>query len=250
MKLRALPRLFAIGALIACWAGPARATPPEDARAEECWRRLLADLGHARPDEAPVRVPFVGYTLRVPPSFLGGIPDPRRGADGAVVLFAWPPRLAPPTEEQRRVLTQPSSPYVRITVFGHEPFLHGQALLDAMSNLARFEDTRERDEAGFTVLRATSAMGLSNNWAEVRVSPDGPEHLFHCMIARPEPDGRKMPPNPLCTTQRWIGGPLRLEMTFQRVAIPQYRAMAASLERIFACALDPEETRSRAWPPR
>lgn len=237
-----------MAALAACWAEPARATPTEDARAAECWRRLLADLGPARPDEVPVRVPFVGYTLRVPPPFLGGMPDPRRGADGAVVVFAWPPHLAPPTGEQRRVRAQPLSPYVRIKVFGHEPFLHRQALLDAMNKLARFENIGERDEAGFNVLRATSVLGVSNNWAEVRVSPEGPEHLFHCTIARPDPDGRMTPPSPLCTTQRWIGGLLRLQMMFQRAAIPRYRAMAASLERIFSCALDPEETRSRAWP--
>lgn len=202
-------------------------------------------MGHTEPT-GPLRTfPFVGYTLRIPAAYLGGVPNPALGGNDAVHLLVWPPRLTPMTQAQRRGTGERFSSHVRLTIFGHEHRLHGQALLDAMDSLERYDQRGdERDEVGFRVMRGTAPLSPHSLQGEVHISPEGAEHLFACT----PPNGPRII-NPICTTQRWIGGSLRLEVVFRRVFVPDYLTMAASMERMMSCALDPAETASRAWPP-
>ncbi|MFC7540382.1 hypothetical protein ACFQU2_14160 [Siccirubricoccus deserti] len=183
---------------------------------------------------------FVGQTFHIPNSYLGGgLPRPEFGPQDAVRLQAWAPNLAPLTAEQARTFQIPLSAGVRITVFGHPQFLHGQALLDEFIKAYGHENRNgERNAFGFTILRARAA-GIA--LGEIHVSPEGPENLFHCSI-----DGSVRYPG--CTAQRWIGGPLRVEMDFDKPIIADYPALDAGLAGFMRCALGPSGTPGQVWP--
>lgn len=223
---------------------PVAARANSDVDAADCWGRFLAEMGHTEPAGPIIPVRFVGYTFRIPAAYLGRLPVPSRGGDDALNIQAWPLRLLPITEAQRSAPIERFPSWVSITIFGHTPFLHGQALLDAMNTNERYENRNdERDEIGFRVLRGTTLLTRTSSWGEVHISPDGPEHLFHCTV----PDS-PLVINPLCITKRWIGGPLRLEMRWRQIFQPEYLTMSASLERMMQCALDTAETSQRVWP--
>lgn len=207
-----------------------------------CWERFFRERGIAASVGEVATFDFVGHTFHIPTAYLWrGTPRPALGDQGAIWLLALAPDLAPPTAEQARDFWRPSSPTVRVTVFGHPQFLRGQALLDAFVKAYGHENRDgERDAIGFTVLRASSPTAQS--WGEIHVSPKGPDNLFHCNL-----DGSV--PHPSCTTQRWIGGPLRLEMAFRKHLIPEYLALSAALTGFMRCALGLMGAPGQVWPP-
>jgi hypothetical protein len=215
------------------------------ARAEdtvECWHRFFRDRGFAQPVGEIAAFTFVGHSFRIPSDYLWrGQPRPELGEQDAVWLLAVAPDLSPPTAEQTRDFWRPSSPTVRITIFGHPRFLHGQALLDEFVKSHGHENRDgERDANGFAVLRKQPP-GRSN-WDEIHVSPEGPDNLFHCSF-----DGSVRYPS--CSAQRWIGSPLRLEMHFRKPLIPDYLALDGALTDFMRCALGPAGIPGQMWPP-
>ncbi|HEV7267830.1 MAG TPA: hypothetical protein VGN83_23430 [Falsiroseomonas sp.] len=207
----------------------------------DCWNRFFRERSVSRPVGEIATFDFVGRTFRIPTVYLSrGSPQPALREDDAVWLLAMAPDLAPPTVEQARNFWRPSSPTVRITIFGHPRFLRGQALLDAMvAGYGHKSQDGERDANGYTVLRAPSP--TAGSWAEIHVSPEGPDHLFHCNL-----DGSV--PYPGCTAQRWLGGSLRLEMHFRKPLIPDYPALNAALASFMRCALGLVDVPGEVWP--
>lgn len=224
--------------------GPVRAV--EVVPASECWRNALAGT-HAEDGLARgvVRFRFAGRSFTIPAPYLqGGLPRAALGTEDAVRLFASPPNLAPLTPEEASVFWQPGSGGVRITIFGHPHFLHGQALIDAMTRGYLHENRNgERDAHGFLVLRPTLPGAALSLWYEIHVWPGDPERMFHCSSSD-DPRIR----SPRCVLERWIGGPLRVEMSFSKALLPDYPALEAALERAMTCTLDPAETPEHAWP--
>lgn len=230
---------LAAAALVAFGARPAGADD-----AAECWRRFFAGIGaEERLADDLVRLRFAGFALRLPAAYLRGWrPQGELGPNDAVRLSAWPPRLAPLTREQASAPWRPGSEGVRLTLFGHPQFLHGQALLDAMTRVYGHTNREgERDANGFLVYRAANPSAAAT-WGEIHVWPGDPERMFHCHPSEP--------PwlFPQCATERWVGGTLRIEMQFIKTLLPQYRLLEASLERAMSCALDSAEATGRAWP--
>lgn len=208
----------------------------------ECWRRFLEDRRGAGPAGEIVAINFVGHTFRVPAAYLWrGLPRAALGDQDAIWLMALAPDFAPPSAEQVQGYWRPTAPTLRVTIFGHPNFLHGQALLDAFVRRHGHRNLDgERDANGFVVLRVpplTSAI-----WEEIHLPPEGPDDLFHCRLI-------ESVPFPSCTAQRWMGGRLRLEMNFRKHLIPQYPVMRAALAAFMRCAVGPQGVPGQVWPP-
>lgn len=212
----------------------------------ECWRGFFRTQGIAQPLGEVATFSFLGRSLHVPRAYLWrDLPRRELAVEGAVWLMAWGPQLAPVTARQVDDwwLARPARVgVVRLTMFGHPNFLHGQALLDAHTRDGRYEARGgERDAHGFTVLRLRQPS--ASRWGEIHISPQGPDELFHCT-----PDGEV--PNPGCTARRWIGGPLRVEIDFNKSLLAEYPAISTSLAGFFRCALGPLGVPGQVWPPR
>lgn len=195
----------------------------------ECWRGFFRTQGIAQPLGEVATFSFLGQSLHVPRAYLWrGLPRPELAVEGAVWLMAWGPQLAPVTARQADdwLNARPTRiRVVRMTMCGHPNFLHGQALLDAMTRDDRYESRDgERDGQGFTVLRPRQPN--SSHWGEIHISPQGPDELFHYNL-----DGQF--PNPGCTARRWIGGPLRVEVAFNKSLLAEYPVLSGSLTGFF-----------------
>jgi hypothetical protein len=212
----------------------------------ECWRNFFRTQGIEHPLGEIAAFSFLGHRLHVPGAYLWrGLPRTELAEQGAVWLMAWGPQLAPVTARQANdwFNARPTGRHVvRMTMFGHPNFLHGQALLDAMTRDDRYESRDgERDAHGFTVLRLRRP--TLSGWGEIYISPQGPEEMFHCTL-----DGQV--PNPGCTAQRWIGGPFRVEIDFRKSLITEFPAISASSAGFFRCALGPHGVPGQVWPAR
>lgn len=169
---RGFGAVFAAAILMTCSLAAPAAWSDE---ATDCWQRFFQDRGVAEPVGEVVPVVFVGQTFRVPSAYLWrGLPRQALGDQDAVWLMALAPNLSPPSAAQVRDFWQPSSPAIRVTVFGHPQSLHGRELLDAfVAPPWRESPADERDVNGFTVLRPPS--WSQSGWGEIHVSPEGPD---------------------------------------------------------------------------
>jgi hypothetical protein len=232
-----------IAASVAVPGSSASGTGAEDTA--ECWRDFFRTQGIEQPLGEIATFSFLGHRLHVPGAYLWrGLPRTELAEQGAVWLMAWGPQLAPVTATQADEWRQARpTRVVRMTMFGHPNFLHGQALLDAMTRDDRYESwDGERDAHGFTVLRPRRADAF--HWGEIHISPQGPDEMFHCVL-----DGQVR--NPGCTAQRWIGGPLRVEMHFNKsLLLAEYPAISSSSAGFFRCALGTHGVPGQVWPAR